>query len=121
MRRIWSEEVDSILSVGRSLEPLGIRNWALESNAALSALESLSDLGIGVLGGDVYVVDGGRVESNYDNWYCNKERGEPSTDFVSRSIFKAKSYIVGYQRKGVMFAFVPDIDTSGAGSLPDRP
>lgn len=113
--------MDAILSVGRSLESLGIRNWALGSDAALFALESLSDLGIGVLGGDVYVVDGGGVESNYDNWYCNKERGESSDDFVARSISKAKSYILGYQRKGVLFALVPDIDNSGAGSLPDHP
>lgn len=117
MRRVWSEEVDSILGVGRSLESVGVRNWALERDAALSALERLSDLGVGVLGGDVYVDDGGRFSSNYDNWHCSKELGEPDADFVFRSVCKAKNYIVRYQLGGALFAFVPDTATSAEDSV----
>jgi hypothetical protein len=111
MKIIWSSEVDSILNAGRSLESVGVRNWALERDAALSALDKLSAIGVAALGGDVYVVNGQGIEANYDNWYCNRDVGENEVDFVVRSITKAKSYIENYQTPaaGVLFAIVPSV------------
>lgn len=110
MEHIWSAEIDSVLSVGRSLESIGVRNWALEPRAALNALKQLSSIGVAVLGGDVYAVSGINVESNYDNWYCNRDSGETAVDFVERSIAKARSYITNYQARAgsVLFAIVPN-------------
>ena len=107
---IWSSEIDSILGVGQSLENNGVRNWGLERDAALVALEKLSEIGVAVLGGDVYLVTNTGAESNYDNWYCNQEDREAKLDFVSRSIEKAKNYISNYQASSgsVLFAIVPD-------------
>ncbi|MFC5473993.1 Imm40 family immunity protein [Paraherbaspirillum soli] len=104
-------EIDSILSVGRSLENIGVRNWALEQEAALAALDQLSAIGVAVLGGDVYAVSGSNVESNYDNWYCNRESNETEIDFIKRSVAKAKSYIANYQitAGSVLFAIVPSV------------
>ncbi|MGH8601616.1 MAG: Imm40 family immunity protein [Gammaproteobacteria bacterium] len=111
MEHIWSSEVDSILGVGRFLESVGVRNWALEREAALAALEQLTAAGVAVLGGDVYAVSGANVESNYDSWYCNRDSGEAEADFVERSIAKAKSYIANYRATAgsVLFAIVPNV------------
>lgn len=111
MEHIWSSEIDSILSIGRSLESVGVRNWALEREAALAVLEQLCVMRVAVLGGDVYAISGANVESNYDNWYCDRDNGESETDFVERSIAKARSYVANYQAPAgsVLFAIVPSV------------
>jgi hypothetical protein len=110
MENIWSSEIDSILRVGHSLESVGVRNWALEREAALNALEQLCVLGVAVFGGDVYVANSSGVESNYDNWYCNRDVGETDVDFVVRSVAKARNYIANYRAEGrVLFAIVPNV------------
>ena len=111
MEYIWSSEIDSILSVGRSLESVGVRNWALDRESALTALEQLSAMEVAVLGGDVYEVSNTNAESNYDNWYCNRDSGEAEAVFVERSITKARNYIANYQAKAgsVLFAIVPSV------------
>lgn len=116
MKCVWSEDVDAVLSVGRTLKSIGVRNWALDRQAALAALERLATLQVAVLGGDVYAVRGESVESNYDSWYCTRDSGEGKAAFVVRSIAKAKSYIANYKAAtgSVLFAMVPNI----AGNSP---
>lgn len=111
MENTWSNEVDSILSVGRSLDSVGVRNWALSRDAALTALEKLSAKRVAVIGGDVYVASGFNVESNYDNWYCNRRGDEADSAFVERSIADARNYIVNYKADSVevLFAIVPSV------------
>jgi hypothetical protein len=111
MEKIWTNDVDAILGVGRSLENVGVRNWALEQTAALIALDQLNAIGVAVLGGDVYDVSGSNLEPSYDSWYCNRDAGETPQDFVARSFAKAKSYISNYQAPAgsVFFAIVPSV------------
>jgi len=112
MENVWSGEIDSILRAGRSLESAGVGNWALEREAALKAIERLSAKGVAVLGGDVYTVsDQQRIESNYDNWYCDREPGETDADFLIRSIRQEKNYVLSYQAPAtkVLFALVPSV------------
>jgi hypothetical protein len=111
MEIIWSSDVDSILSSGRNLIDIGVRNWALERSAALVAVNRLADLGIPVLGGDVYAENGNTIEPNCDSWHCERAAGESPSDFVRRSIFEARKYISKYQIASghVYFALVPDI------------
>jgi hypothetical protein len=90
MEIIWTPQIDSVLNVGRKLDKLGIRNWALGRLPVLKALESLADLGVGVLGGDVYIVVNDTLEPNYDNWYCSRERDDSDAKFLEKSIAKAK-------------------------------
>jgi len=113
MGNIWSSEIDRIFGVGYSLENIGVRNWALDREAALKALEELSAKGIAVLGGDVYAISEQGIESNYDNWYCNRDAGESHPDFVARSISKAIRYIANYNAPAgrVLFAIVPSVET----------
>ncbi|MDD5276208.1 MAG: Imm40 family immunity protein [Methylovulum sp.] len=111
MKIFWSSEIDPILSVGRSLEDVGVRNWALRREDALVALTKLAEIGVAVLGGDVYSVSGGGVESNYDNWYCNRGKPESDSAFVERSIAAAMNYIANYraEEEAVLFAIVPKV------------
>ncbi len=107
METFWSFEIDPILSVGRSLADVGVRNWALSRVEALAALTKLTEIGVAVLGGDVYSVSGGGVESNYDNWYCNRDELESDSAFVERSIAVARNYILDYPDETVLFVIVP--------------
>lgn len=110
MAHVWSDDVDSILSVGRYLEEVGVRNWALQREEALLAVERLRAINVAVLGGDVCSVKEGRVEANYDSWHCDRDRMESDIDFVERSAENARSYIVNYKAPmgSVLFAIVPD-------------
>lgn len=110
MKNIWSNEVDPILSVGRSLKEVGVRNWALSREDSLAALTKFAELGIAVLGGDVYVVNGRFVESSYHSWYCSRDELESDSAYVERSISIARNYIVNYCASdgSVLFAIVPN-------------
>jgi hypothetical protein len=109
MNVFWSNEIDNILNLGVSLEEIGINNWALTREDALNALCSFEKLDIGVLGGDVYIHSNGDMAQNYDSWYCNYLSGESRTNFVTRSINKAKSYILGYSTANAMFVLIPAV------------
>ena len=64
------------------------------------------------LGGDVYRLVNGALRSNYDNWYCDELPNEFLSDFVIRSIDKAKQYIESYNiKKGddIFFTLVPKV------------
>lgn len=111
MDHVWSDEVDEILSIGFSLETLGISNWGLGRQLALDALEKLFVSGVSVLGGDVYIFDGKTVNPTYDNWYCERQPGEDRREFANRSIEVAKKYISSYENRNdnVIFVMVPEV------------
>lgn len=112
METVWSEEVDAILSVGIFLGRVGVRNWAIPHSNALAVLDRLAEIGVGVLGGDVYLEQEGAIELSYDNWYCTPEIGESDEDFVNRSISCARTYLANYRAeppKVVFFAIVPNV------------
>jgi len=111
MNTIWTKESDTILSVGASLEDVGIRNWALTQEQALIALDQFEAKGIAILGGDVYEIQKGRLQANYDNWYYDRKYSESKMDFISRSVAKARAYISNYnlnQDAKYFFGIVPD-------------
>lgn len=113
MENFWSENIDAILSLGQSLEELGVRNWALQKDTALEALDRLLNIGVPILGGDVYVVKNDSLEQNYDNWYCERNEDETNADFIERSVSFAKRYISSYKINGrdVYFSIVPEINS----------
>jgi hypothetical protein len=112
MKKIGSSEVDKILSTGRLLDEVGVHNWALSRDDALAALTKFAEMGIAVLGGDVYFVNNAVVELSYDNWYCNRDEHESDFAYVERSIVAARSYIEKYNclDRKVLFAIVPKVD-----------
>lgn len=109
MSVIWSEQIDSILSCGISLDCVGIKNWALRRDDAIRAINELEALGVPILGGDVYQLVDGAAEQTYDNWYCDQESGELGSTFLKRSLDRAKSYICNYSMSGALFAIVPKV------------
>ena len=111
MKTIWSEKVDEVLKIGRCLESIGIKNWALEKKEALCVLRQFLDLGIPVLGGDVYVEKNNTIESTYDSWHCDLALAESQLEFIIRSNVVARNYIETYlvDTNPVLFALVPKI------------
>ncbi len=109
MEYIWTAEVDRILSRGISLESEGIRNWAMTEPLAISAINEIAELGIPILGGDIYVSNIGRLQLTYDNWYCNKRDSENFNEYVARSQQTAISYIRKYAKPTILFAIVPGV------------
>lgn len=107
----WSKKVESIISSGVALHDTGVSNWALSKEQALNALDKFEVEKISVLGGDVYELNDGELESNYDNWYCDREPDESLENYVTRSINKARAYISNYRsqnQKQEMFVFVAE-------------
>ena len=82
-----------LLSVGHSLEPIGVSEIAWKSQDALSAIDFLVSKGYAILGGDVYTFNVKGLESTYDSWFVNKSSSER---FVEESRKKAYEYIIQY-------------------------
>ena len=112
MSIIWSKKIDEILSVGCSLENEGINNWVLCKDDALLSLDKLLNIKVAVLGGDVYENIDGVLQSNYDNWYCDKIEEESKQEYLIRSVKAARAYIENYKHRNgdeIYFAIVPDV------------
>lgn len=112
METVWSNKIIEILKVGHSLEYVGVHNWALTKSQALNVLEQFLNSEISIPGGDVYENINGIIQSNYDNWYCEPLPSETKSNFVKRSIKKAKTYIEEYKPKQsdmIFFVLVPKV------------
>lgn len=112
MKSVWSKKVDEILGIGIQLSEIGLTNWALTKAQAIHALEQFEALEISILGGDVCQYIDGMIKPNYDNWYCEPVSTDSKSDFLYKSIRKAKSYIESYQINEdttVFFVLVPNI------------
>jgi len=107
---IFSNTVDTILSVGISLESMGVNNWALSRQDALQALSHFVELQIPILGGDVCEFMNEVIKYNYDNWYCERKINETLLDYVERSAREAKNYIERYPDKVVYFSLFPGMN-----------
>lgn len=105
MRAIQSSEADRILSVGIWLGPEH-RNWALNKEQALIAIDRLRDAGITVLGGDVLGGPEDNYRPTYDNWYFEPQSSGAESDAVSSGAQKASSYVRGYPRADAYFVLV---------------
>ncbi len=106
----WSENIESILSIGICLKNVGVNNWALNKKQALYAVEELKKNGVPILGGDVYEKQYCKFIQNYDNWFCDKKEYEKDEDFLSRSIQIAFNYINSYNANDkTYFVIVPQL------------
>lgn len=100
-----SEKIESVVSCGISWDDFGVNNWALTKEQALSALDRFSLENIFVLGGDVYQLVDGNLESNNDNWYCDRNGGEDTDTYLDRSISISRQYISSYHHSNGQDAF----------------
>jgi hypothetical protein len=83
------------LSVGKSLEDMGISEIAWKSQDALKVIDYLAKKGHAILGGDVYAYSDNEIESTYDSWYSNKSISE---SVVQESRKRAFEYIIEYNK-----------------------
>lgn len=105
------KQINELLKEGHSLEGIGINNWAFSQEDALEILNRFEEFKVSILGGDVFELTNSIVQSNYDNWYCNRLSNETDIEFSKRSIKRAKDYITNYNVSDpsqIFFAFVLD-------------
>ncbi|HEY0425775.1 MAG TPA: Imm40 family immunity protein [Rhodopila sp.] len=113
MPKNFSTVVESILSRGIDMEEFGSANWALCPEDALEALSKLHELGIPVLGGDVWEKRDGHPSLTLDNWFSRPKTDEPFAGFLERSIAEARNYIRSYRPSGnVEYLFEIVVDRS---------
>lgn len=92
-----------ILSVGISLEPLGISEIAWKCEDALVVINYITSKGYPILGGDVYSFNSDSIELTYDSWFLNKA---DSNDFIIESKNKAIEYINDYSKNnGISYIY----------------
>lgn len=94
---------------GVPLQSLGIRDIALERDDALRAVEFLRNASVSILGGDVYVKRGDKIELAYADWHSDPMPGESSNDYLARSWATTESYIKAYPQPSngmTLFALV---------------
>ena len=61
--------------------------------------------GFAVLGGDVVLVENGKLSYTYDNWYTDSEVGEAYEHYCARSRAYTLEYVLRYpSEKSVIFA-----------------
>lgn len=104
--------LQELFQSGEWLGDYGINSWAFEKQRALSVLETLLAWNIPVLGGDVFHENNGKLDICVDNWYCNPAPDENLSEYVRRSVGKARNFISGYKNRSgrVIFVLVADAD-----------
>jgi hypothetical protein len=73
---------------GVSLSLLGLEEFALTREDALTAVETLRHDSVAILGGDVYLLRGARVELAYANWSAEDDSTKTSWDIAFQYIMR---------------------------------
>jgi Immunity protein 40 len=105
----WSEKIDAVLVNGLSLEEYGIANYALSRTNALIAIDKLRNMGVTILGGDVYLREGINWKSTGDSWCIEIQDGNISDQSVNFGYEKALEYINNHRIEDIYFSIVPSI------------
>lgn len=87
---------EELFDLAKSLEHLGISEMAWDWQNAIKVVEFLCTCNYAVLGGDVYRLINGNLESTYDSWYINKDEIKSREEFVEEVRNRAISYISQY-------------------------
>jgi hypothetical protein len=82
-----------------SLETIGVHGFAYSQDEALKITNGYFNSNKPILGGDVYKLFSGRIESTSDSWYCNRKESETLYDYIVRSYHITCDYIRNYPDK----------------------
>ena len=92
---------------------------ALTKQEAIEALAYYQQIGVAILGGDVFYADKkGEIYWTYDNWYFIKKESESDAEYLERSVAETIVYINNYKNnsfKNCVFLFdivyesIPDV------------
>lgn len=81
---------------GILLSELGTQEYALDRQNAMSAIVIIEDLGIPILGGDVYLQSSEGIEISYENWSIERQPDESLDNYVFRSCVYTRDYIMRF-------------------------
>ena len=81
---------DRLRSRAIDLVPFGVNNYAWERGDAISVIDRLQQLGMLVLGGDVWRLTEGTLSLTYENWHCPNP---DSLSDVARCAKLAKEFV----------------------------
>ena len=83
---------------GIPLRELGIQDIALEREDALLAVQFLRKASIPILGGDVYLKRGAKIELAYADWHSDPHRGEDLDRYFERSWAGTENYLRSFSQ-----------------------
>jgi hypothetical protein len=84
---------------GVSLLGLGLKEVALHRPDALLAAEQLRASSVPILGGDVYLFQGEKVEPAFANWHSDRRPGEEWQAFAERSYRETTEYLEAFPHR----------------------
>lgn len=92
-----------------SLESIGVSGFAYTKDKALEIATNCRNSNKAILGGDVYLLKKGHIESTSASWYCERNDNETPADYVTRSYKETIDYLSHYpDNTEFLFSFVTD-------------
>ena len=106
---------------GGSLAERGANQIGLPREHALAAVNILRDHMVPILGGDVWVQIGAKLDFDGSTWYCNRADGEDAEHYAERSWSVSEAYIRRYPElpgESLLFVIVVPHEPIERGWLP---
>ncbi|WP_171160105.1 Imm40 family immunity protein [Usitatibacter palustris] len=114
----WTEHLDpDTRAAGVDLSSTGFADaaWPIERGEAVVA--ALQGSGFAVLGGDLLLGSANALEHTYDSWSCDIAKGEPWSDYVTRSCANAILYLTKMQKQSKLWFTVVVMQKPSAAQL----
>lgn len=85
-----------LTDLAKSLEHIGISGMAWNLENSIKVIDFLNENNYLILGGDVYKLIDGELNSTYDSWYFDKDKSKSSQELLHESRNRAIEYINKY-------------------------
>jgi hypothetical protein len=97
----------------------GVNALAWDRENALNFIQSISKENIGIIGGDVYLYDSGKIKPLVDSWCWNKKINETSSEYNLRSKNESYEYISNYPPKANILFYLILTDNIDVNAILD--
>jgi len=87
---------EELTNLAKPLNHLGISEIAWDGENAIKVVEFLNKNNYAIIGGDVYKIVDGNLDSTYDSWYFNRNEAKSNQEFLQESMERAITYINQY-------------------------
>ena len=112
---MMKDQVEALLSQGIWMGGDGLPSWALTVKQVHAILPELQRLGLGVLGGDVYIHENGTFRPAHMTWYSNSKDDETTASYVARSIEETVRYLQSIAHIADDYKYVLVLGAGGKG------